>query len=397
MKKSPVICVVALSLMEQGLSGGDVRLRAMLQRWCKSADIIVFTSPAGKRNMESWGINVSYVLSYKFPESLRSRSDFIAQVGSYWNFFTIISRLSSGIRMPDVIYVQNDFLFEVALGVKLKQMFAEAKLVVLSHHSYREIYEQTKRFHHYILKKMQEFSFRLVAKDADLVTVLPTVTGDFCRDDLIKAGMAEDKIKRMRNGIDLGVLRKIKDVNKEYDACIIGLRRNKGLADVPVIWAKVCEMRPGSILYIIGSIADVDKEWLERELEFYGIRESINFGGHFNPPMLYKELKKAQVCIAPTHQEPYGIAICEAMACGLPVVGYNLENYKCLHSGVIETVTCFDCDKFARYIVALLDDVAGLHKKSEVGKEHMLAFDNDIIAKNDLNNILTTTGDYESF
>lgn len=55
----PVIFVVTLSLMEHGLSGGDVRLRAMLQRWCKKADIVVFTSPAGQKNMESWGIHPS--------------------------------------------------------------------------------------------------------------------------------------------------------------------------------------------------------------------------------------------------------------------------------------------------------------------------------------------------
>ncbi len=385
--EKPVLYVVALSLMEHGLSGGDVRLRAMLQRWQHLADITVFTSPAGKRNMSSWELhNIFYVTSRSFCEKLRQKNDIFAQLGNYWSLLTV--KTGSIKKTPDIIYVQTDFPFEVKLGVRLKKKFPSAKLVALSHHSYREIYELTGRKHHLILKKMQEYSYRLMAKYADYVTVLPTVTGDFCEQDLIVAGVDKGKIGRMWNGVDLDVINDVSDVEKEYDACIIGLRRNKGLEDVPEIWINVCKDMPSAKLYVIGNIADNDKKWLQQRLDSAGLKDSVVFGGHFSPPDLYREIKKARICIAPTHQEPYGIAICEAMAYGVPVIGYDLENYKRLHSGVIKTVRCYDYGIFANTILTLLATPKLLNEMAVQSKKHMIDFSNDKIALSDFNKII---------
>ncbi len=393
----PVIFVVALSLMEHGLSGGDVRLRAMLQRWQHEADITVFTSPAGKRNMENWGINVTFVTSLPFCEKMRQKSDVFAQISNYWSLLTIkISKIVADL-LPDVIYVQTDFPFEVKLGVRLKKRFKNARLFALSHHSYREIYGLSGKLHHLILKNMQEYSYRLLAKYADLVTVLPTVTGDFCKDDLLKAGVDEGKVDRMWNGVDIDVINDIEDVDKEYDACIIGLRKNKGLYDVSSIWQRICEKRSSSTLYIIGNIADMDEKWLLAELKKHGLEDSVIFGGHFSPPDLYREIKKAKLCIAPTHQEPYGIAICEAMACGLPVVGYDLANYRRLHENIVMTVPCYDFDAFADAAVLLLQNMDKLNEMSIQGKSHMLDFSNDKIAEVDFKQLVAGEKDNESF
>jgi glycosyltransferase involved in cell wall biosynthesis len=378
----PVLFVVALSLMESGLSGGDVRLRAMMQRLQKHARIVVFTSPAGKRNMAEWGVDADYVISWRFPEKLRQSSDVFAQLGSYWSLVTIRTKVPQ-VPEPDIIYVQTDFSFEVKLGVRLKKRFPDSRLVILSHHSYREIYEHTGQLHHLIFEKMQEYSFKLMAKYADRVMILPTVTGDMEFEDMVKAGVPESRISRMWNGVDLDVIESVGDEDKRYDACVIGLRKNKGLEDVAGIWADVCKRRPESVLYIIGGMAKSDRAWLVRESKTAGIGGNIVFGGHFSPPQLYSEIKKARICIAPTHQEPYGIAICEAMACGLPVVGYDLENYRRLHSGIVEIVSCFDRSEFARKVVDFLNHAEKCLKLGQKARTHSRAFDNNRIAQDE--------------
>lgn len=371
--------VVAFSLMEHGLSGGDVRLRAMLRRWADRADIVVCTSPAGRRQVQTWGLPLSCLPSRGFPESLRAGHDLAALLGSFW--FAAAWRPSRIVSAPDWVYVQSDFLFEVWTGVRLKRRFPESRLVVLSHHSYREIARMSPCLKYGLLNRLQRRSFRMAARHADRVTVLPTQTGDLARQDLAAMGMPPERIGRMWNGIDLKVIESVEQPEKDFDACVIGLRRNKGLDDLAGIWAGVCRVRPSARLLVLGNMSARDRDAVKRALRRERIEKQVVFGGHRDAPALYREIKRAKICLAPTHQEPYGIAICEAMACGAPVAGYDLENYRRLHPGILTTVPCYDAGALAGAVVKLLEDRAERDRRREAGLRHVRAFDNDGLAE----------------
>lgn len=43
---------------------------------------------------------------------------------------------------------------------------------------------------------------------------------------------------------------------------------------------------------------------------------------------LYSLLKSSKVFVFPSHEEGWGIAVCEAMAAGLPIVAYDLAPFR---------------------------------------------------------------------
>ena len=44
------------------------------------------------------------------------------------------------------------------------------------------------------------------------------------------------------------------------------------------------------------------------------------FTGHINPEELYKYYYASDIFVLPTHNDPWGLVVNEAMACGLPVI-----------------------------------------------------------------------------
>ena len=389
MSDKPTVAVVALSLTERGLSGGDVRLRAMLQRWDRAADLWCATSPSGRSNMESWGIQAKYLVSGAFPEALRSKSLVFESIAMLW--FALTLALGRGRRKlpePGIIYVQTDFIYEVWIGIVLQRQFPRARVVVLSHHSYREIYDLSGSFRHRVMLWQQSFTFRWIAQHADLVMVYDTVTGDIGERELLSSGTDPDRIVRMLNGVDLDAIGGGTDHEREFDACVIGLRKNKGLDDLVDVWKRVCARRPESTLYVIGAVSPADLASVRKSMAEFDLADSVTWGGHFSPPDLYREIRRCRICFAPTRQEPYGIAICEAMACGLPVVGYALANYERLHPGVVTTAPCYDQDALAETLVEILSSEDRVTSLGRVALEHVQRYDNDEIARSEWGRLL---------
>ena len=67
-------------------------------------------------------------------------------------------------------------------------------------------------------------------------------------------------------------------------------------------------------------------------------------------------MKSAKIYITPSREEGWGIAVCEALACRLPVVAYNLSAYKRTFGGLILTVPIGATDEFARMVLELLSE-----------------------------------------
>src|SRR5207253_5868060 len=57
-----------------------------------------------------------------------------------------------------------------------------------------------------------------------------------------------------------------------------------------------------------------------------GLDARITWTGMLNPALRWGALTSAEVFVLPSHQENFGIAVVEAMACGLPVLISNKVN-----------------------------------------------------------------------
>ena len=67
-------------------------------------------------------------------------------------------------------------------------------------------------------------------------------------------------------------------------------------------------------------------------------------------------VKNSKVFVFPSHEEGWGIAICEAMACGLPVVAYDLPVYREIFKEGIVTVPLNDIKRFSEEVIDLLEN-----------------------------------------
>ena len=141
---------------------------------------------------------------------------------------------------------------------------------------------------------------------------------------------------------------------------MIGVRPNKGMYDIVPVWEQVAALRPGTTLRLMGGMSG-ERTVLE-EIKARGLGEAISVfkpeGGFLPATDYYAQIKKARLLFAPSHEEGWGMAVCEAMAAGVPVVGYDLPVYRRIYGDAFAKVRCFDFEDFARQIALVLDDQA---------------------------------------
>ena len=97
----------------------------------------------------------------------------------------------------------------------------------------------------------------------------------------------------------------------------------------------------------------------------------------------YAKIKEAKILFAPSHEEGWGIAVCEAMAAGLPVVAYDLPAYQKIYCGAYKAIPCFDFDAFAKAIVHVLDDLSEFVRLQSLGTACAARYDWNTIAAAD--------------
>ncbi|UCE29266.1 MAG: glycosyltransferase family 4 protein, partial [Candidatus Bathyarchaeota archaeon] len=87
--------------------------------------------------------------------------------------------------------------------------------------------------------------------------------------------------------------------------------------------------------------------------------------------------------------EGWGIAIAEAMACGLPVVVYELPIYKEIFNSKLVTVTPGDVDGMSKQVLFLLQNHEVSRKIGEDGKRFVERYDWQKIADEEMKLILS--------
>jgi glycosyltransferase involved in cell wall biosynthesis len=89
-----------------------------------------------------------------------------------------------------------------------------------------------------------------------------------------------------------------------------------------------------------------------------GIGGVVDFAGARTGAAKYAMLKAARIMVHPSHEESFGYAMLEGMACGLPVVAYDLPVYRAIFRAGMVTAPLHDYNRLAEQILALLTDDA---------------------------------------
>ena len=129
---------------------------------------------------------------------------------------------------------------------------------------------------------------------------------------------------------------------------------NKGILELPYIYAEVAR-RTGADLVVTGRFYDgATERAFAREVRSLGL-ESIKLTGWLSKVELYELLSRAKVILYPSHSDSFSIATLESLACGTPVVAYDIPALHSLYGDLpaVRFVREFDRKAMAEEAVRL--------------------------------------------
>ena len=162
-------------------------------------------------------------------------------------------------------------------------------------------------------------------------------------------------------GIDVDEFAGARDAVREGNLVVsIGvIHPRKGHDRTIAAFADVVRKVPDARLEVIGSLSDAGHlEELREVIRRHGLEDRVTIRTDLDRAKLLEALGRARVYALHSEEESQGIALCEAMAAGVPIVATSVGGIPDVigTSGAGTLVDFGDVDGFARAIVDLLGD-----------------------------------------
>lgn len=341
------------------ITGSPHRFNAVSTEWHNDDQAPrqhLVTTGGGERMLRRMGCQVPLT---RLPASLLLRRE-PHKFFRLWSYLvTTLSVLLRPRRLPpaDVAITVSDYFCDIVPALILKRRHGTRWIAWIHHRELHPAARPGKRLANELTWRMQAWSFRRIARFADQVWLYDTDAGEQIATDLELLGLEPDRIRYMRNGIDLPAIEAVPEPEKRFDAVMVGVRPNKGAFDIVPVWREVQRLRPGTTLCLMGGMSC--RAALEAEIAAAGLSTLITFAsrkeGWLEPAEHFARIKEARILFAPSHEEGWGIAHCEAMGCGLPVAAYDLPVYRRIFGEALATVPVGDHQALAALVVQLLE------------------------------------------
>jgi len=365
----------ALGAHGKGLSGGDRIFIELARRWARKFSVTVYVWEEGHK------------MCRRQKLSARHLSFYVAKVAGVrrWGFwlgyvFSVVRGIELGLKLKlvnnkrVVVYSASGFLMDVLPAFLLKLRFPEVIWLAAWYQAapkpWQGFSEKGERREKYFLRAwaywlMQTLTKPLISGKADLVAVNNEgERSQFNR--LNKAG----RVLVLLGAVPLAEIRqwqrKAGMVGKVYDGVFQGrFHPQKGVVELIDVWKRVVEERPKAKLAMIGDGPLMDK--VKLQITNYKLQKNVKlFGYVFDGPKKYRILAQSRVVVHPAFYDSGGMAAAEAMAFGLPCVGFNLQSYESYYPKGMVKVKAGDLEAFAGAVIDLLED---RKKWTKVAKE----------------------------
>jgi glycosyltransferase involved in cell wall biosynthesis len=174
---------------------------------------------------------------------------------------------------------------------------------------------------------------------------------------------------------------------KKYDAVFQGrFHPQKGVVELVEIWKKVVDKKPQAKLAMIGDGPLMED--VREKIKDLGLEGNITlFGYVFDGDKKYTIFSESRIVVHPALYDSGGMASAEAMAFGLPCVGFDLTSYKSYYPYGMIKAPIGNLNAFADKIILLLTD-APLRKK--VSREGVTMITNNLSWKKRVHEVLDT-------
>ena len=359
----------------EGMGGGYVRFIEIFKH-INNFEISIVTSLLGKKMCKRKGLMANYLITTK-------EKKFKNVILTYIKRIIKALFLNVNITEGDIIYSISDFLPDVFPAFIWKLKNRKVMWTQLIHHL---IPHPSKRkgnlLSNVISYLAQRISFLFIKHYCDLIIVVNPLTKKM----LAGMGFNISKIRVNPNGIDIDYFRNVKpDKNVRYDGIFLArLHPSKGIFDLIEIWKFFCKKIPNAKLAVIGCGNKKIIEELERRIINAGLADNIDVLGYLENDRVFGIIKSSKIFISPSHEEGFGIAILEAMACGLPVVAWDLPVYREVFPKGIIGVPENDISRFGGVIIELLEDENKRKLLAEDAKKQAKEYDWSEIAEREI-------------
>ena len=283
----------------------------------------------------------------------------------------------------DIVVATSDNYFDIIPAIFYK-ILHKKKMICIVHHYIQVPWKRNGNLiTNVLLFTSQQLSLRLITHFTDSLLLYETPEGK--RIASLFDTPFQKKIRFVHNGIDTDLIDSVPTQKKIYDACFVGgLRRSKGIFDLPKIWSEVVKKNFKAKLIVIGGYSDKKLyDDLALHVTRYKLQDNVIFAGPLSGKKLFKTLKSSKSFLLPSYEEGWGIAVCEALYAGLPVVCYDLPAFK-IFSKAIDKYPVGDTDSVSAQISYYLNNPDAIHKKIPLLQETARQYSWQTIAENEL-------------
>lgn len=262
------------------------------------------------------------------------------------------------------------FHVKKVFGDKVELFFGRHLMVYSLFSSFRDIHAKSfslpgpRMIYHYLTQTMATMKARRCE-------VTFSVPGAVDRDFLVGKGFARDKVIVTPYAPEKQLVQSVKSGPKTERMAYLGrYHPQKGLEDLIDIARYFKELTGRDFeLDLMGNLNPL-KEKIPADM-----KASFAFLGSVYSEDKYRRLKESKVFVFPSYHESFGLVILEAMACGVPVVAYDLEVYREIFTKGIVKVPVGDKRGFAEALKRLYTDEAHYAKMSSEALELAAQYD----------------------
>jgi len=308
------------------IRGGDYHVLRVLKNWNIENKISIIMPKLGYEPTKN--ISPNWYSFYITSQGCKEVNSLPMLVGTYL-LRTVRSLLFTSSEKCDIVIASSHLLYDIIPAVFLRRRF-KTKLVVYVFHIFRSFRTYEEGIWSSISLLTEKMSLYL-CKKANLIFV----DNNEIKETLIAKGFRADRIFVTANGVEHEFIESVKSKFKKFDGCFCGsLDKRKGVYDLLYVWEKIVTRFPKSKLVIIGQGPEYTS--LLRTIREKRLDENIYLTGYLSEEQKISVMKSSKLFIFPSIEEGWGIAVSEAMACGLAVVCYDLEAYQVFGDGIIK-------------------------------------------------------------
>lgn len=361
---NPTIIFWAMAPTGSGISGSDRIFIEFAKRWSKKVAITVYVSSAGVEMCRKLGITDQVIFKL-----LKSTSQLFI-VDYLWKILiSVYTSLRLNITSSTVIYSTSEFWMDSLPALILKLKFPSKITWVAAW--YQTAPNPITGFSsgRYRLSALWYWLAQLpikpfIRKFADKVLVNNQLETKMFKNSIVVLGavnISEIQVWRANH----------LDGKKTYAGVFQGrFHPQKGVVEVIDIWKLVVNKMPDAKLAMIGD-GPLMSAVKERVNELH-LESNIDLLGYvFDGEKKYKVFSQSKVVLHPALFDSGGMASAEAMAFGIPCVGFDLPAYEDYYPQGMVKVNAGDKTEFANAILNLLQNNKD---RDTLGKqaEHMI-------------------------